>query len=211
MKGGFYRDRRFLLVAAANAVLMLHDSMLFILIPLWIVQRGGLSETVSSTLLLLNTAITLWLREDGRHDINIRSAVLHMLGDAVSSAGIIAAALLIRFTGALFRAQRWLARASATEVAALIAPAFPDVPAAIRQAAVARYQAQGTWAADPILRAPGYEYLQQILLDGGFISRRHRYEDLIDTTLASAVVEASAAGERQGQSHRADRAQDHQP
>jgi NitT/TauT family transport system substrate-binding protein len=119
--------------------------------------------------------------------------------------------LLIRFTGALFRAQRWLARASASEVAALIAPAFPDVPAAIRQAAVARYQAQGTWAADPILRAPGYEYLQQILLDGGFISRRHRYEDLIDTTLARAVVEASAAGERQGQSHRADRAQDHQP
>lgn len=57
--GTVYRDRRFLLVAAANAVLMLHDSMLFILIPLWIVQRSGLSETVSSTLLLLNTAITV--------------------------------------------------------------------------------------------------------------------------------------------------------
>lgn len=52
--------------------------------------------------LVLNTAITLWLREEGRHDINIRSAVLHMLGDAVSSAGIIAAALLIRFTGAAY-------------------------------------------------------------------------------------------------------------
>jgi cobalt-zinc-cadmium efflux system protein len=52
--------------------------------------------------LLLNTAITLWLREDGRHDINIRSAVLHMLGDAVSSAGIVIAALLIRFTGAAY-------------------------------------------------------------------------------------------------------------
>jgi cobalt-zinc-cadmium efflux system protein len=49
--------------------------------------------------LVLNSAITLWLRDAGRHDINIRSAVLHMLGDAVSSAGIIAAALLIRFTG----------------------------------------------------------------------------------------------------------------
>ena len=48
---------------------------------------------------LLNTAITLALRDEGRHDLNIRSAVLHMLGDAVSSAGIIVAALLIRFTG----------------------------------------------------------------------------------------------------------------
>jgi NitT/TauT family transport system substrate-binding protein len=97
--------------------------------------------------------------------------------------------LLIRFTAALFRAQRWLARASAPEVAALIAPAFPDVPPAIRQAAVARYLAQGTWAPDPILRAPGYEYLQQILLDGGFIKRRHRYEDLIDPTVARTVVQ----------------------
>jgi len=52
--------------------------------------------------LLLNGAITLWLRGEGRHDLNIRGAVLHMLGDAISSAGIIVAALLIRQTGALF-------------------------------------------------------------------------------------------------------------
>jgi cobalt-zinc-cadmium efflux system protein len=52
--------------------------------------------------LLLNGSITLWLRGDGRHDLNVRGAVLHMLGDAISSAGIIAAAVLIRTTGALF-------------------------------------------------------------------------------------------------------------
>jgi NitT/TauT family transport system substrate-binding protein len=98
-------------------------------------------------------------------------------------------AVLIRFTRALARAQRWLADATAPEIAALIAPSFPDVAPAVRQAAVARYLAQGTWAADPLLRAPGYEYLQQILLDGGFIGRRHRYEDLIDTTI---VREATA-------------------
>jgi cobalt-zinc-cadmium efflux system protein len=52
--------------------------------------------------LVLNGAITLWLREHGHQNLNIRSAVLHMLGDAFSSAGIIAAALLIRSTGALY-------------------------------------------------------------------------------------------------------------
>jgi cobalt-zinc-cadmium efflux system protein len=49
--------------------------------------------------LILNGAITLSLRHEGREDVNIRSAVLHMLGDAVSSAGIIVAAILIRVTG----------------------------------------------------------------------------------------------------------------
>ena len=95
--------------------------------------------------------------------------------------------MLTRFTRALYRAQQWLARAPAADVAALVAPAFPDVTPDVRRAVVARYQAQGTWATDPVLRAPGYEYLQQILLDGGFIKARHRYEDLIDTTIARAV------------------------
>ena len=48
---------------------------------------------------VLNTAISLLLRREGHRDVNVRSAVIHMLGDAISSAGIIAAALMIRFTG----------------------------------------------------------------------------------------------------------------
>jgi cobalt-zinc-cadmium efflux system protein len=51
---------------------------------------------------VLNAAITWWLRVEGRSDLNIHSAVLHMLGDAFSSAGIIAASILIRMTGMAF-------------------------------------------------------------------------------------------------------------
>jgi NitT/TauT family transport system substrate-binding protein len=96
--------------------------------------------------------------------------------------------VLVRFTRALYSAQRWMARADAKPIAEVIAPAFADVPADVRQRAVARYLTQSTWAGDPIIRRPGYDYLQQILLDGGFITRAHRYEDLIDTTLAQQVV-----------------------
>lgn len=53
--------------------------------------------------IVLNGTITFSLRREGRQDVNIRSAVLHMLGDAVSSAGIIAAAILIKTT----RSVRW--------------------------------------------------------------------------------------------------------
>jgi cobalt-zinc-cadmium efflux system protein len=53
--------------------------------------------------LLLNTAITVALHREGQHDVNVRGAVVHMLGDAVSSVGIIIAALLIRATGS----ARW--------------------------------------------------------------------------------------------------------
>jgi NitT/TauT family transport system substrate-binding protein len=96
--------------------------------------------------------------------------------------------VLLRFTRALYRAQRWMGEAGAERIADVIAPAFADVEPDIRRRAVARYLRQDTWARDPILRRPGYEYLQQILLDGGFITRPHRYEDLIDTTVAHQIV-----------------------
>lgn len=98
--------------------------------------------------------------------------------------------VLDRFTRALSRTQRWMATATPREIAEAVAPAFPDIEAGIREKVVDRYQRQGTWARDPLVRRPGYEYLKRILLDGGFINRPHRYEDLIDTTIAEAAMSA---------------------
>jgi cobalt-zinc-cadmium efflux system protein len=50
--------------------------------------------------MLVNTGTALSIRHDSQHDVNIRGAFVHMVGDAVSSAGIIVAALIIRATGA---------------------------------------------------------------------------------------------------------------
>jgi NitT/TauT family transport system substrate-binding protein len=99
---------------------------------------------------------------------------------------------VVRFTRALYRAQRWMAAASADEIAALIAPAFPHITPDLRRRAVARYLAQSTWARQPLITVAGYEYLQQILLDGGFIRRRHDYADLIDDAIAREVVEKTS-------------------
>jgi cobalt-zinc-cadmium efflux system protein len=57
---------------------------------------------VAAIAFVLNAAITWWLHDEGRHDLNVRSAVLHMLGDAASSVGIVIAALLIARTGRAF-------------------------------------------------------------------------------------------------------------
>ncbi len=67
---------------------------------------GGVNSkamlVTAAAALLLNGSITLWLRGHGRHDLNIRGAVLHMLGDALSSVGIMGAAILIGVTGEQF-------------------------------------------------------------------------------------------------------------
>ena len=91
---------------------------------------------------------------------------------------------IVRFVRGFARAQRWMASSGAAEIAEVIAPAFPDIDRRIRVAAVERYVRQSTWARDPVLTRSGFDTLQTILLDGGFIRRAHRFEDLVDVEIA---------------------------
>jgi cobalt-zinc-cadmium efflux system protein len=54
---------------------------------------------VAALALAMNGGIMLSLRAMSKDDINVRSAFIHMLGDALGSVAIIAGALVIRFTG----------------------------------------------------------------------------------------------------------------
>ncbi len=49
--------------------------------------------------LMVNVAIMMALRRERGRDLNVRSAWVHMLGDALGSIGIVIGALVIRFTG----------------------------------------------------------------------------------------------------------------
>lgn len=92
------------------------------------------------------------------------------------------------FTRAVYRTQRWLAAQGPPAIAAAIAPTFATTRLPILERAVARYQGQGTWARDPLLRREGYDYLEEILLTGGLIRRGARYQDLVDTEIARRVM-----------------------
>src|SRR5947209_3185777 len=81
-----------ILAALVNAVSL----MVIALVIFWeAYQRLRFPEPVQSgpmigvalAAVLLNGLIGLWLRGEARHDLNVRSAYLHMLGDAVSALG----------------------------------------------------------------------------------------------------------------------------
>jgi cobalt-zinc-cadmium efflux system protein len=89
-----------ILAALANAVSL----VIIALVIFWeAVQRLRFPESVQSGLMigvaavavLLNGVISLWLRGDARHDLNVRSAYLHMLGDAISALGVVVAGIVV--------------------------------------------------------------------------------------------------------------------
>jgi cobalt-zinc-cadmium efflux system protein len=79
--------------------------------------RGGLVVAVALVAFVLNAVAALVLHERGRRDLNMRSALLHMAGDAVASLGVAVAGMVILVTGRFF----WLDPAVSVGIALLIA------------------------------------------------------------------------------------------
>ena len=82
-------------------------------IALWIVwealQRIRVPEPANGPLMIgvalpasvINVVISLRLHEGAKHDINLRSAYLHMMGDAISTCGVVIAGVITAFGGSL--------------------------------------------------------------------------------------------------------------
>ena len=92
-----------ILTAQINAVVMVFVSALIffeayhrLLAPRPV--GGGLVITVAALALAVNMVTVLILQMRGSRDINIRSAVLHLLGDAAASVGIIVSGTVIVLT-----------------------------------------------------------------------------------------------------------------
>jgi cobalt-zinc-cadmium efflux system protein len=63
---------------------------------------GGTVMAVAAIGILINGATALLFMSGRKHDLNVKGAFLHMLGDAAVSAGVVAAAFAINLTGWLW-------------------------------------------------------------------------------------------------------------
>lgn len=64
------------------------------------VVHGWIMVVVAAVAIAVNVTISLWLHGGAKHDINVRSAYLHMIGDAVSAFGVVIAGIVVLATGA---------------------------------------------------------------------------------------------------------------
>jgi cobalt-zinc-cadmium efflux system protein len=100
---GYYRLE--ILAAFANGVVLVLVSLriLFEAYGRWSqppeLERGGLMVVIASGGLLVNVVCAWLLHGDHKHDLNVRGAWLHVIGDALGSVGAIAAGALVTGLG----------------------------------------------------------------------------------------------------------------
>jgi len=95
---------------------------------------------------------------------------------------------LLCMTRAIYRTQQWIKDEPAHEIASAIASFFPDIDSGVLTHALARYQTQRVWGADPVLPEDGFDRLRRGLISGGFIRRPIAFQACVDNRLALQVV-----------------------
>ena len=64
------------------------------------IANGAVMIGVAAAAVVMNVVIGVWLHKGAKQDMNVHSAYLHMLGDAVSAFGVVVAGVLVTTTGA---------------------------------------------------------------------------------------------------------------
>lgn len=97
--------------------------------------------------------------------------------------------LVQSFTNALQKGMDFVAKHSPEEIAAAIQPQFPETDLETLTAIVTRYYDQDTWKQDLIFSEDAFILLQDILEEGGELSSRVLYEDLVNTEFAEKALD----------------------
>ena len=116
----FGNHRATILAALANAVLIAAVTVFIVVASVHrlihpVPIDAGIVVVVAGGGLLVN-GLAAWILSDHSHDLNMRSAVLHMLGDALASAAVVVAGLVLLVAPS----ATWLDPVSALVVAAII-------------------------------------------------------------------------------------------
>jgi NitT/TauT family transport system substrate-binding protein len=89
---------------------------------------------------------------------------------------------------AMVRATRrtliWVAEHNGAELAEVVAPYYPDVPRELLASSLQRYRDANLWARTPEVSREGFARLADSLKSGGFVSRRHTYENCVDQSFS---------------------------
>lgn len=93
------------------------------------------------------------------------------------------------FTNALQKGMDYVAEHTPEEIAASIQPQFTETDIETLTTIVSRYYEQDTWKEDLIFSEDAFTLLQDILEEGGELSERVPYEELVMTEFAEKAVE----------------------
>lgn len=96
---------------------------------------------------------------------------------------------VMKFTKAIYKAQKWIHENSSEEAAKVLAPFFDDTELDMLAASVERYKNQGSYAETPIFNEEAWENLKAIMDESGELPEDVPFADVVNNKFAEEVIE----------------------
>ena len=101
--------------------------------------------------------------------------------------------IIQKFTNAVYRGQLWTENHTSEEIAEVIQSYFPENDVETLAGIIERYKSQDTWRATPVYSEEDFELFEDIMEEGGELTRRVAFDELIDNSFAQKAVETVKA------------------
>ena len=101
--------------------------------------------------------------------------------------------IIQKFTNAVYRGQLWTENHTSGEIAEVIQSYFPENDVETLAGIIERYKSQDTWRATPVYSEEDFELFEDIMEEGGELTRRVAFDELIDNSFAQKAVETEKA------------------
>ncbi|HWW46403.1 MAG TPA: ABC transporter substrate-binding protein [Xanthobacteraceae bacterium] len=97
------------------------------------------------------------------------------------------------WTNSIYKAQRWIDKASVEEIADAIASFFPGIERQDLVSSVKRYREKGLWKKDPLVKPEAITKLEEILIAGETLKsdQRVKYENVVAPQFANEAIKAA--------------------
>ena len=89
--------------------------------------------------------------------------------------------IIQKFTNAIYKGQEWVDTHTSKEIAEVIYPQFKESDIDTLTKIIERYKSQDTWKTNPQIDEDGFELIQDIMEEGGELSKRVPYNDIVVT------------------------------
>ena len=96
--------------------------------------------------------------------------------------------IIQKFTNAVYKGQLWTESHTSEEIAQVIQPYFPENDVETLSGIIERYKNQDTWRTTPVYSEEDFELFEDIMEEGGELSKRVAFDELIDNSFAENAV-----------------------
>lgn len=95
--------------------------------------------------------------------------------------------LIQKFVNAIYKGQQWVKDHSASEIAEVLSPSFPEVDLNVLETVVNRYKEIDAWKTEPSMTEASFNKLQEVMVNAGELTQTAPYDKIVNNSFAEKV------------------------